>query len=68
MLNPVDALDDGFEWLGDQFHRVAGRKTGGGNHQVNHGHAYLRLFLTRDRQNRQQPDKDGGKQHQRGQR
>jgi len=68
MLDPVDAFDDRLERLADDFDRIARRQAGGGNHQIDHRDADLRLLLARDRHDREQPDKDCREQHQGGQR
>ena len=58
VLYAVDALDDGFERLGHQFDRVRRLEPVGIHADVDHGHADLRLFLARDGQKRDQPDRE----------
>jgi hypothetical protein len=52
VLDPVDALDDGLQRLGDQLDRVIGLQARGAQHDVDHRHGDLRLFLARQRQKR----------------
>ncbi len=65
MLDAVDALDDGLQRLGDELDRVRRFQAVGTHGDVDHRHADLRLFLAR---NRQQRDKAGGKRRQQKQR
>ena len=61
VLDAVDALDDVFERARDQFDRVVGLVAVGRDHDVDHRHADLRLFLARQRDER---DRAGGERRQ----
>ena len=68
MFHPIDALDDGFERLADEFRRIARGKAGRGHADIHHRHADLRLFLARDGEGGDQADDDRRQQEQRRQR
>ena len=68
VLDPVDALDDGFQRLGDEFDRVGPAQSVGVDADVDHGNADLRLFLARDDDDGDQADDQRGEQKQRRQR
>ena len=62
------ALDDRLQRLADQFDRVRRPQPRGGDHDVDHRHADLRLFLPGNRHQGQQAHGDGGQQDERRQR
>ena len=68
VLHAVHTAHDGLKRLGHQFYRIGCGQTGCLDHDVDHRHLDLRLFLARDRDGRDQADDDRGKQKQRRQR
>ena len=64
VFDAVDALDDGFERLGDELHRVLGLEAIGLDEDVDHWHGDLRLLLARQREQRHEADREGGEQEQ----
>ena len=68
VLDPVDRLDDGFQWLGDQLDRIGRGQARRRDADIDHRHRNLRFFLARNGDGRDQPDHDRGEQEQRGQR
>ena len=64
VLDPVHALDDRLQRLGHQLDRFGGGEAGGLDHDVDHRHLDLRLFLARDADRRNQPDEDRRHQEQ----
>src|SRR5690606_37209956 len=68
MLDALDPFDDGLERVCDQFDRVRRTKTVGAHADIHQRHGNLRLFLTRDREERQEPDRQRGEQKKRRER
>ena len=68
VLHAVDAAHDSFQRLGRELRGVRGAQPGRGDHDVDHGHADLRLLLAGDRHQRHQADGDRRQQHQGSQR
>ena len=68
VLDAVDALDDGFERLGDEFDCVGPAQSVGVDADIDHGNADLRLFLARDHDDGDQADDQRSEQEQRRQR
>ena len=68
VFNAVDALDDLFQWLGHQFHRIGGLEAVGVDEDVDHGHADLRLLLAGNGEERDQADGERRQQEKRRQR
>ncbi len=68
VLDAVDALDDVFERPGDELDRVLGLVAVGRHHDVDHRHADLRLFLARQRDERERAGGERRQQQQRRQR
>jgi hypothetical protein len=64
MLDPVDALDDGLERFGDKLDGVIGLQARCAQHDVDHRHRDLRLFLARQRQKRHDAEGKGREQEQ----
>ena len=68
VLDAVNRLDDALKRLGHQLHIVRRRKPRSCDTNVDHRHADLRLFLTRDDDRSHQPHQHRGQQEQRRQR
>ena len=68
VLDAVDALDDVFERARDEFDRLVGLVAVGGDHDVDHRHADLRLLLARKRQRRERAREQRRDQQQRRER
>ena len=68
VFNAVDRLDDILERLGNEFDCVARFVTVGGDQYIDHGHADLRFFLARQREQRDAADNEGREEEERGQR
>ena len=67
VLYSVDALDDGLKRFGDELDRIRRFETVGVDANVDHGNADLRLFLARNGQERDEPNRKRRKEEQRGQ-
>ena len=68
VLDPVDALDDGLERLGDELDRVLGLQPVGADDDVDHRNRDLRLLLAGERDQRQDTEDEGGDQEEGSQR
>ncbi|MPL73164.1 hypothetical protein SDC9_18957 [bioreactor metagenome] len=68
VLDLVDALDDGLHRLGHELHRILGLQARSLQMDVDHRHGNLRLFLARQRDQRDQTDGERRKDNQRRQR
>ncbi|MHC2273993.1 hypothetical protein ACVME8_000604 [Bradyrhizobium diazoefficiens] len=68
MLDAVDALDDRFQRLRDEFNCVGTAQAIGIDADIDHWHADLRLFLTRDHHDGDEADHERREQEQRCQR
>ena len=68
VLDAVDALDDRLERLGHELHRVLGLQPVGADVDVDHRHGDLRLFLARQLDERDEAERERGKQDQRAER
>ena len=68
MFNAVDALDDLFQRLGDEFGGVGALQPVGLHEDVDHWHADLRLFLARNGHQRDEAEDNRRQQDQRRER
>ena len=68
VFHPINALDDGFQRLGDEFNRIGSAQSVRIDADVDHRNTDLWLFLTRDDDDGDQADDQRGEQKQRRQR
>ena len=64
VLHVRRALDDGLQGLAHELHGIGGFQAGGGDHDVDHRHADLRLLLAGNGDQGEQADGDGRQQEQ----
>ena len=65
MLNAVDAFDDSLQRLGDQLSGIWSLQAVGAHLDIHHGHADLRLFFARDRDEREKAHTEGSQEKER---
>ena len=64
MLDAIDGLDDGLKWLGNELHGIVGFQPIRRDEDIDHRHGNLRLFLPRQRNERDQAQRQACEQEQ----